>query len=318
MGQHDQLVHLPADTDPHRCCAIAWPSLADVEAWHGHLGAARDAVAELVRTIARFEPVTVLVDDGEADVAARWIDADDLTRDGAAIEIREVARVPQRLRSDGPLGVIDLDGRPCALVPDGPAGETASAIAAAVGLPISGPSWNHGGARVVSDGDLTAIATAGSFGDDPQVLDRFGFERVVWLAAGRSDDPTRAAAGLLAATGPGRVLLQSTTDTGDPDHANAATARTQLELAGLEVMVLDVLPHVECFDTVVEVPYVGGYVANGGVVVPVAGAAGDAAALDAIAAAYPGRQVVGAPGRVLAYGGLGFRDITLPVPAPRI
>lgn len=314
----DDVVHLPADTDPHARGVIAWPSLATVDHWQGHLGAARDAVAEVARAIARFEPVTVLVDDGELRAAEAWLGHD------AAIDAREVPGVPQRLRAEGPLPVIDLDGRPLALVPDGPAGATARAIADELGLAIGPLPWAWGGSVLVSDGDLTALCVEGSMaGTEGQAeaeteLARFGFERVVWLPGGRTDGPTGAVDGLVAATGPGRVLLQGTTDPADPDHDVAAECRAVLELAGLEVVLVDVLPHVECFDTIVEVPYVDVYVANGGVVVPLAGAAADTAVLAAISAAYPGREVVGVPGRVLSYGGYGLRGITLPVPAPRV
>jgi agmatine deiminase len=53
------------------------------------------------------------------------------------------------------------------------------------------------------------------------------------------------------------------------------------------------------------------------VIVPVAelydGATGDA--LEQVAAALPGREVVGVPGSVLAYGGGGVHCITQQVPA---
>jgi agmatine deiminase len=57
------------------------------------------------------------------------------------------------------------------------------------------------------------------------------------------------------------------------------------------------------------------YLCNGGVVVPVTGHASDAEALETIGAAYPGREVVGVPGAVLAYGGGGPHCITQQVPA---
>ncbi|MFD9420822.1 urease subunit alpha [Streptomyces goshikiensis] len=56
------------------------------------------------------------------------------------------------------------------------------------------------------------------------------------------------------------------------------------------------------------------YVANGGVVVPVAGLPSDEGALAVIAAALPGRKVVGVRSRVIAYGGGGVHCITQQVP----
>jgi agmatine deiminase len=54
---------------------------------------------------------------------------------------------------------------------------------------------------------------------------------------------------------------------------------------------------------------------NGAVLVPTAGDPADPAALEIIRASFPGRDVVGVPGAVLAFGGGGVHCITQPVPA---
>jgi agmatine deiminase len=56
------------------------------------------------------------------------------------------------------------------------------------------------------------------------------------------------------------------------------------------------------------------YLCNGAAIVPVSGADTDADALAVIAGAYPDREVVPAPGTVLAYGGGGPHCITQQVP----
>ena len=63
--------------------------------------------------------------------------------------------------------------------------------------------------------------------------------------------------------------------------------------------------------------YVNGYVANGAVIVPVAGVEQDQVALDFIAELYPGREVVGVAGEVLAEGGGGVHCITQQIPATK-
>lgn len=65
----------------------------------------------------------------------------------------------------------------------------------------------------------------------------------------------------------------------------------------------------------VEVSYLNHYVANGGVVVPVAGLPEDEAALAVLASAYPGRKVVGVRAAAVAYGGGGVHCITQQIPA---
>ncbi|XCM34109.1 agmatine deiminase family protein [Streptomyces parvus] len=67
--------------------------------------------------------------------------------------------------------------------------------------------------------------------------------------------------------------------------------------------------------TEVEVSYLNFYLANGGVVVPVAGGPQDEAALQVIAGAFPGRKVVGVTAPAIAYGGGGVHCITQQIPA---
>ena len=75
------------------------------------------------------------------------------------------------------------------------------------------------------------------------------------------------------------------------------------------------LPFVEVAGERIAVSHMNFYVANGAVIVPLAGVDSDAEALRVIGEAYPGREVVGVPGAVLAYGGGGPHCITQQVPA---
>jgi agmatine deiminase len=66
----------------------------------------------------------------------------------------------------------------------------------------------------------------------------------------------------------------------------------------------------------VTVSYINSYVANGGVVVPVAGGHElDDPALKVMAEAFPGREIVGVDARVIAHGGGGVHCITQQLPA---
>jgi len=57
------------------------------------------------------------------------------------------------------------------------------------------------------------------------------------------------------------------------------------------------------------------YVANGGVIVPLAGHPLDEPALELIATTFPDREVVGVPGRIVSFGGGGPHCITQQIPA---
>jgi agmatine deiminase len=148
--------------------------------------------------------------------------------------------------------------------------------------------------------------------------DYLGVETIVWLGQGLAEDrDTDGHVDLIAAfTRPGEVLLQSAAP-GEPSHERMADNHSRLQAAGLDVVDFPILPSVEVAGEPVAASHVNFYLCNGGVVVPVAGVASDAEALERIGAAYPGREVVGVPGGVIAFGGGGPHCITQQVPAAR-
>jgi agmatine deiminase len=90
--------------------------------------------------------------------------------------------------------------------------------------------------------------------------------------------------------------------------------RARLAAAGIEVTELPLLPYAEVAGEPIAASYLNFYICNRAVIVPVAGADTDQQALEIIAGAYPGREVVPVPGLVLAYGGGGPHCITQQVP----
>jgi agmatine deiminase len=82
------------------------------------------------------------------------------------------------------------------------------------------------------------------------------------------------------------------------------------------VIELDVLPSADVRGLPGCVPYTNLFVANGGVIVPVAGddPDRDTEVLGMLAGVFPGREVVPVPGRLLAEGGGGVHCITQQVP----
>ena len=63
------------------------------------------------------------------------------------------------------------------------------------------------------------------------------------------------------------------------------------------------------------VSYANVYVANGGVIAPLADHPLDAEALDTLSGAFPDHEVIGVPGRIVSYGGGGPHCITQQIPA---
>ena len=148
------------------------------------------------------------------------------------------------------------------------------------------------------------------------VSDHLGVETIVWLGQGLVEDrDTDGHVDMIAAfTRPGEVLLQ-TVAPGAPSHERMADNRSRLVAAGLQVVDFPILASVEVAGEPIAVCQLNLYLCNGAVVMPLAGVDTDAEALERIAAAYPDREVVGVPGRVIAYGGGGPHCITQQVPA---
>jgi agmatine deiminase len=123
---------------------------------------------------------------------------------------------------------------------------------------------------------------------------------------------------------PGVVLVQACDDRSRPDHDRLVINRRCLagaaDAAGrpLEVVEVPVLPFVPTGRGLRAVPYLNAYVANGVVVVPVAGHPADDRMLEVLAGCYPGREVVAVPGAVLAHGGGGVHCITQQLPSGAI
>ena len=152
---------------------------------------------------------------------------------------------------------------------------------------------------------------------DAVLLHATGADTVVWLLDGIAEDEGTDGHvdNVVAFFAPGRCLLQGCADAANPNHEIARTSRAALEQAGIAVTEVPVLPYTTIAGTRVPVPYVNLYPVNGAVLVPVAGDSADAAMLELIGKCYRGRDVIGVPGSVLAYGGGGVHCITQPVPA---
>lgn len=323
---------LPAATVLHERVLLSWPTMGRREFWRNHLGAARDTFAIVARAMAAFEPVTIVADRGEGRAAEGWV--------GDGIEVIELPIDDSWIRDNGPVVLTDDAGDRLAvgfgfngwggrLTPHDSDAALPPAVASHLGLEFVAAPFILEGASIATDGEGTIVTTEScllnpnrnpghSKAEIEMLLKAWlGAHTVIWLPRGLADDvgTDGQVDNLLAFVGPGKVLLQGTTDASDPDWHTATESRRILTEAGLEVIDLDVLPHVECFEQAVEVPYVNFYVGNGAVFVPLAGAAADREMVELIASCFPGRVPVGVPGSVLAYGGGGIHCITQPIPA---
>ncbi len=324
---------VPAETDPHSRTLIAWPTIFRRDAlWGDQLDAAREAHGLVAHAVARFEPVLMVADPTEAEDLARYIKTDQ-------IEILAEPIDDSWVRDSGPVFTAAPDGSLHALCFEftGWGGsftpfDRDATIAPRLASYLEVPRYDVGiageGGAVVVDGAGTLVTTERCLlnpnrnpgrtrAEIDAVLRRaYGADTIIWLADGIAEDEGTDGHvdNVVAFYAPRRCLLQGCDDPKNPNHAIAAASRATLERAGIHVTEVPVLPYATVSGQRLPVPYVNLYPINGALLVPVTGGPDDAAMLELIGSCYPGREVLGLPGAVLAYGGGGVHCITQPVP----
>jgi agmatine deiminase len=321
---------MPAEWAPHERTLMAWPTRLDL--WGDQLQAAREEYAATANAIAAFEPLTMVCATAEEVAQARAA----LT---TAAEVVELPIDDSWLRDSGPIFVVDGDGRRAGVhfgfnswggkfTPWDRDAAVGRLLVEHVGDNCYKAPFVLEGGAIAVDGDGTLLTTEecllnpnrnpGMSRDEIEVglSDHLGVEAIVWLGQGLAEDrDTDGHVDMIAAfTRPGQVLLQSV-EPGAPSHERMADNRTRLTAAGLDVVDFPILAAVEVAGEPVAVSHLNLYLCNGAAIVPLAGVDTDAEALERIATAYPDREVVGVPGRVIAFGGGGPHCITQQVPA---
>ncbi|MFB9909730.1 agmatine deiminase family protein [Allokutzneria oryzae] len=327
---------VPAEWEPHSACVMAWPWSRRI--WGGQLGAVQQEVVEIARAIARFEPVLMIARPRKAArvrrlcgtaVSVLTLEADDVwTRDTApvfAVDERRETLLGLDFTFNGWGHKTAYWRRDAAL---------AARLCRRLDVPRHRVHLVSEGGAVITDGEGTLIASEECLlnpNRNPstdravveQVLARaYGASTVIWLPHGWpgdyfTDGHVDAVAAFLA---PGRVLLQSTSDTGEWDTNWCARNREALTSAvdarGRRLEIIEISDHADARAAkgAAAVSHVNFYLANGAAVVPIMGQPQDAAALDLLRELLPCREVVGVPSPTLAWGGGGVHCVTQPIP----
>jgi agmatine deiminase len=329
----DHGFRMPPETAPHERMLMAWPCRREL--WGGELASARREYAGVANALAAFEPVTMVVPDEAATAEARSLLS-------AGVDLIELPIDDSWLRDSGPIFTLDTDGRRAGVHFRFNAwGEkfvgwdrdeaTGGVLAERYGdVAFDAPIVLEGGSILVDERArlVTTEQCLLAPNRNPE-LDRSGIEEalrsylgvtdVVWLGRGLvADRDTDGHVDCIATfNDAGQLLLQSRPP-GDPDHETMAENHERAVAAGLDVVTFPPLSYGEVAGTPVPNAYLNLALCNGGVIVPLAGgscAGADEEALELLRTAFPGRDVVGVPGLVIAYGGGGPHCITQQVPA---
>ncbi|MFI8419638.1 agmatine/peptidylarginine deiminase [Streptomyces sp. NPDC085479] len=329
---------MPAEWSEHEACLMAWPVREDL--WGSVLDDVKEEYANVARAIAAFEPVTMVAPPGHGDDAR--------ARCGDGITVVELPHDDSWFRDSAPLFVLDGDGNRAGVDfrfnawgrkhhPYDSDDRVSALLLEHLGVDRIASGMILEGGAITVDGEGTLITTEQCLLHtnrnpgltrnqiEAELKARLGVEKVIWLPyGGLLDTETDGHVdGVCAFAAPGTVVVSLPDDPDHPDHARMRANRAVLESTrdarGRRLEIVDVpqTAFAEMPGGEVEVSYLNYYVANGGVVVPVAGRPQDEAALAVIASAYPGRKVVPVRAAAIAYGGGGVHCITQQVPAAR-
>ncbi|GHE26896.1 agmatine deiminase [Kitasatospora indigofera] len=329
---------MPAEWTEHDGCLMAWPTR--VELWGDTFEEVKREYAQVARAIAGFEPVTMVARPGQGEEARALC--------GDTVEVVELPLDDSWFRDSGPIFVLGPDGGRAGVDfrfnawgekhhPYDTDDKIAAALLERLGVERIDSRMILEGGAITVDGEGTLITTEQCLLNpnrnpgmskaeiEAELVAKLGVSTVIWLPyGGLLDTETDGHVdGVCAFVAPGKVVVQLPSDPAHPDYermrANRAVLAAAVDAQGRKLEVID-LPQsafVQVNGKETEVGYLNFYIANGGVVVPVADIPEDEGALAVLAAALPGRKVVGVRSRVIAYGGGGVHCITQQVPAAR-
>ncbi|MFC6616409.1 agmatine deiminase family protein [Deinococcus radiophilus] len=332
---------MPAEWDEHAATWMSWPG--DDELWFGHLAGVRSEYAELVRTIARFEPVHLLVRDEESETDARERLAGE-----ASVTFHRVPLDDSWVRDNGPLFVRNAAGE-VALVNwefNSWGGkfewENDNRIPEYVAEYLGMGHWDRpeilegGGLEITGDGVglttrscfLTETRNPGLTEEGYTLLlnDTLGVRKLLWLDGGLENDHTDGHIDTITRfVDPQTIVTSVAEDTTDANYAvmqgNLEALRGMTDANGQPFRIVELpLPanRLEGAEGRLPPTYANFYIGNGFVVVPQYGDPNDGRALEILRPLFQGREVIGLPSRQIIEGGGSFHCLTQQQPAGSI
>lgn len=329
---------MPPEWGVHDRTFMEWP--VSEEQWPDGYQAACRAYAEVARTIAGFEPVTMIVRPELAGEAASLC--------GPAVNILPMEHDDAWMRDNGPTFVIDQRGLLAGInwkfnawgEKYGPWEEdnlVAPRLLSHLKLPcFNAPIVLEGGSIHV-DGEGTLITTEQCLLNENRnprlgrtrienVLKQYlGIKKIIWLKQGIEGDDTDGHVDNVACFAkPGLVLVQNCPDPADPNYdvmeENMAILQESTDARGrkLEIMEFQQPNPVYMDGTRLPLSYVNFYFVNGGIILPSFGEC--CYATDEFAAAllrdiFPDRKVATIDGMPIIKGGGNVHCITQQMPA---
>ena len=333
----DQGFYMPAEWVEHSACWMAWPSRAGL--WANQESIQRE-YAEVANTIARFEPVKMLVPANKLAAAKALL--------GPGVHIVEMQIDDSWARDSGPNFLVNTAGELAGSTwkfnawgnkysphdQDALMGERILQLA---GAPRYTSSMICEGGAITVDGEGTVITTESCLLNpnrnpnmsraeiEAELLRTLGAEKVIWLPGDPEETETDGHVdGVAAFIEPGRVLMEINSDRTDPHYEvgqrNLAAMKGQKDARGRELQ-LEFIEEGHYHPDVWNggcISYINAYLANGAVIVPGYGYGDrDPLAIETYQRLYPHREIVQVFIGHIAQGGGGIHCITQQQPAAR-
>lgn len=335
MYPQDFNFRMPAEWERHTRTLISWP-VQDSMCYPEDYDRVCRGYSEIIRAIAGFEPVTVIVNPAElGQVSGLFFDE--------SIDFLPIEHNDAWLRDNGPTFIVNNQGAVAGVnwhfnawggkyAPWDLDEQVAPQILEQFGLRrFDAPLVMEGGSLHV-DGQGTLITTEECLlnpNRNPQLsrgqievyLKQYlNINKVIWLKRGLSGDETDGHVDNIACfAGPGKILLQVCQDSGDDNFAvtqeNLAILREQTDAQGRVLEVIPILQPPTAFarGKRLTLSYLNFYLVNGGLILPVFGGAAaetNRLAEAVLSKAFPDRQIRTVDGMAIIHEGGNVHCIT--------
>jgi agmatine deiminase len=326
--------YMPPEWAPHSRTIMEWPT--PDAGWPEPFPAILPAYTEVVRTIAQFEPVT-LIANPELLAEAR-------AHCGEFAAVLPLEHNDSWARDNGPTFVVNGQGQIAGInwifnawggkFPFEKDNRIAPRLLAHFGVAcFDAPLVMEGGSLHV-DGEGTLLTTEECLlnpNRNPRLtrsqiedyLGKYlGVRRVIWLKNGWVGDDTDGHVDNVACfAAPGKVIAQVCSDPGDPNFAVSQENLARLQAAtdardrSLEIVTIE-QPPATVYDGVrLTLSYLNFYFVNGGIVLPVFDSPRtDRAAIATLTRLFPERRIATVDGLVVARGGGNVHCLTQQMP----
>lgn len=307
---------MPAEWGQHERTFISWPVQDSMVYPYNH-AAVSAGYAEIIRAIAEFEPVTVIVNPDDMETVEQLAL-------GANVTLLPIRHNDAWLRDNGPTFVVNAEGKLAGVnwkfnawggkySPWDLDDKVAPQILEQLEISSYDAPLVMEGGSIHTDGEGTLLTTEECLlntNRNPE-LDReeiaglakqyTGTDSIIWLKRGLSGDETDGHVDNIACfAAPGKVIIQVC---GDPQDENYAISEENLRILEqatdakgrkLEIIRIQQPPRVDYEGSRLTLSYLNFYFVNGGIILPVFGgtaAETDRLAEETLAGLFPDRRI---------------------------